>query len=120
VLKLGATGLISMESNILPKTFRRYIDLFEQNKFAEMAPIYSDVSRFIRYVAKWHSSTPRWLKMAMRVMDLPGGEGGVREPYRMPPDDELRSFAQGLFQLGIPEIDEQVRVSGLLQPRPPT
>ena len=106
-LKLGATSLVSMEGNVLPKTFRRYLDAFEHGRFDEMAQLYSDISRFIRYVRKWQSSTPRWLKMAMFVLDLPGGAGGLREPYRMPPDDEVRRFAAGLMKLDIAEINQQ-------------
>ena len=112
-LQLGGTGLVSMEGNILPKTFRRYLDCYEQKRFDEMASIYADISRFIRYVRRWQSSTPRWLKMAMRILKLPGWEGGVREPYRMPPDAEVQKFADGLLGLGLPEIEEQARAAGL-------
>ena len=117
MLQLGGTGLISMEGNILPKTFRRYLDFFEQKKFEELALIYSDINRFIRYVRRWQSSTPRWLKMAMRIFKLPGGEGGLREPYRMPSDQEVQQFADGLLRLGLPEIEEQARAAGLKIPQ---
>lgn len=112
-LQLGGTGLVSMEGNIIPKTFRRYLDLYEQKKFEEQALTYSDINRFIRYVRRWQSSTPRWLKMAMRIFKLPGWEGGLREPYRMPPDEEVQKFADGLLRLGLPEIEEQARAAGL-------
>lgn len=56
-----------------------------------MAKLYADISRFIRDVRKWQSSTPCWLKMAMRVLNLPGGAGGLREP------------------LGLEEINAQMR-----------
>ena len=115
-LNLGATGMVSMEGNLLPKTFRRYLDLFEQKKFAEMAPIYAEVNRFIKYMDNWKSSTPRWLKMAMKVLKLPGGEGGLREPYKMPNDAEMQKFTDGLLRLGIAEIDEQARAAGLTIP----
>ncbi len=49
--------------------------------------------------------------MAMRVLGLPGGEGGPRRPYLLPPEDELRRFAQGLAGLRIPEIDAALRAS---------
>ena len=54
-----------------------------------------------------------WLKMAMRVLKIPGWEGGLREPYRMPPDEEVQKFADGLLRLGLREIDEQARAAGL-------
>lgn len=115
-LQLGATGLVSMEGNILPKTFRRYIDLYEQKKFDGLATIYADVDRFVRHGRRWRSSTPRWLKMAMKVLKLPGGEGGLREPYKMPNDAELQEFTDGLLKLGIPELDELARAAGLTVP----
>ncbi len=117
MLQLGATGLVSMEGNIIPKTFRRYLDCYEQQQFKEMASIYADISRFIRYMRPWHSSAPRWLKMTMKVLKLPGGEGGLREPYYMPPDAEVQKFANGLLRLGLPEIEEQARAAGLALPR---
>ena len=110
-LQLGGAGMVSMEGNILPKTVRRYLDLYEQGKYAEMAAIYEEISRFIRHVRKWQSNTPRWLKMAMRELKLPGGEGGVREPYRMPPDAEVKRFMDGLLALNIPEITEQMNAA---------
>jgi 4-hydroxy-tetrahydrodipicolinate synthase len=114
MLQLGGTGLVSMEGNILPKTFRRYIDLYESGQYHEQSLIYADVNRFIRYTRPWHSSAPRWLKMAMRTLKIPGWEGGLREPYRMPSDEEVQIFADGLLRLGIPEIDEQAKAAGAL------
>jgi dihydrodipicolinate synthase/N-acetylneuraminate lyase len=115
-LTMGATGLLGAEASIVPKTFRRYVDLFEAHDYAGLGPVYADLQRFNRYVAQWHSSSPRWLKMAMKVLKLPGGEGGVRPPYRMPPEAEVMRFAEGLLKLRIPEIDELARAAGLALP----
>lgn len=115
-LTLGATGLLGAEANIIPKTFRRYIDHFESSDFAGLGKVYADLQRFNRYVAKWHSSSPRWLKMAMKVLKLPGGEGGARGPYLMPLDDEVQRFTDGLLRLRLPEIDDLARAAGLRLP----
>ena len=112
-LGLGATGLLATEANILPKTYRRFIDGYESQDLAAMATAYGEIQRFLSYVAKWGSGPTRWIKMCLRVLKLPGGEGGVREPYRMPPDDELASFTDGLLKLDVPEIIEQARAAGL-------
>jgi hypothetical protein len=50
--------------------------------------------------------------MAMRGLKLPGGEGGPRRPYLMPPEDEYQAFMDGLLKLGVPEIDEYARAAG--------
>jgi dihydrodipicolinate synthase/N-acetylneuraminate lyase len=113
MLTLGAQGLICNLANIIPKTVRRYVDLFESGSFDEMAKVYADLERFSRYVEHWPGA--RWQKMALRLLKLPGGEGGLRKPYLMPSDDELRRFADGLLKLGLPEIDELAREAGLVE-----
>ena len=115
-LSLGATGLLGAEANIIPKTFRRYLDLYQRSDFTAASRVYADLLRFNRYVNKWHSSSPRWVKMAMKVLKIPGGEGGVRGPYMMPANDEVQRFTDGLLRLRIPEIDELAQAAGLRLP----
>ena len=115
-LGMGAAGLLSAEANIIPKTLRRYIDLYESGDLEALGSVYEDFHRFNRYVARWHSGSPRWLKMALRILKLPGGEGGVRLPYLMPSDAEVEQFADGLLRLGVPEIDEMAKEAGLAIP----
>ena len=43
----------------------------------------ADLKRDNRYVSKCNPAIPRWIEMAMKVLKLPGGEGGLREAYRM-------------------------------------
>lgn len=112
-LGLGATGLLGTEANIVPKSYRRFIDGYEAKDFAAMAAAYGDIQRFLNYVSKWNPGPTRWIKMCMRVLQLPGGEGGMREPYRMPPDDEMAAFTAGLLATGVPEILEMARAAGL-------
>ena len=111
-LTLGRTGVFGTKASIIPKTFQRYHDLFEQRKYEEMAEVYAQLIRFNEYIQAWNPGSPRWIKMAMKVLKLPGGEGGPRKPYLLPPADELDRFRDGLLKLGIPEIDEIVRADG--------
>lgn len=113
-LALGADGIFSTEANLVPNTLRRYLDMYEKNDFAEMGIAYANLRRFDQYVRKWNPSIPRWIKMGMKVLKLPGGEGGPREPYRLPPPDEMVRFTKGLLALGVPEIDKQARAAGLI------
>ena len=116
MLNLGATGLLGTEANIIPKTYRRYIDLVEQRDYAAAAQIYAQIKRYLDYTSAWNPGPVRWIKMAMKTLKLPGGEGGIREPYQMPPDDELKRFTDGLLHLGIPELEELGRAAGLAVP----
>ena len=115
MLTLGATGLFATEANILPKTYRRYVDLCEQGRFAETGAPYTEIKRFLHYVSAWNSSNARWVKMYMKAFGLPGGAGGLREPYGMPPDAEMARFVEGLLALGIAEVDADARACGLKQ-----
>jgi dihydrodipicolinate synthase/N-acetylneuraminate lyase len=111
-LSMGAAGLLGAEANIIPKTFREYLDHFETGDLTELGRTYVQLQRFTAYVRPWHHASPRWLKMAMAVLDLPGGRGGLRSPYLMPPSPELEQFASGLAGLGIPEIDSHLATAG--------
>jgi dihydrodipicolinate synthase/N-acetylneuraminate lyase len=113
-LTLGATGLIDTHANILPKTHRRYIDLYESGNFEELGRVYTDIKRYILYIAKW--GAVRSIKMSLNVLKLPGAGGIPRRPFLLPPDDEIARFTEGLLRLRIPEIDELARAAGLKMP----
>jgi dihydrodipicolinate synthase/N-acetylneuraminate lyase len=110
---LGANGIIGAEMNVLPKTYRLYIDLYERKMLEEAARVYAELMRVIRYVSRWNETNARWVKMSMRAFNLPGAEGGLRAPARMPGNDELQAFTEGLLRLGVPEISELARSAGL-------
>ena len=114
MLLLGASRVIGGELNMLPRTFRRYMDLYESGKVVEAARVYADLKRFLRYVSKWRGSFPRPIKMMMKVFKIPGWT--LRGPYLMPSDDELQKFTEGLLQLRLPEIDEMARTAGMTVP----
>jgi dihydrodipicolinate synthase/N-acetylneuraminate lyase len=103
---LGAVGLICNLANILPRTVRAYVDQYEAGDLDAMGRTYAALTRFERYCNTTTWRNPRWQKMALRVLNLPGGSGGLRPPFLMPSDAEVSVFADGLSGLGIPELDE--------------
>ncbi len=116
-LMMGAGGVFGTEANIIPKTQRRFVEAFERKNFTEVARNTLHIARFGELTAQWAPSVPRGLKMAMKLLKLPGGEGGLREPYRMPPPEDYKKFCAALLRLGIPEIEEQARAAGLRVPK---
>lgn len=110
-LSMGAAGLLGAEANILPRTFRQYLDYYAAGRIGDLGEMYGHLYRFSRYVQPWHNASPRWIKMSMAVLGLPGGQGGPRGPYRPAPAGELQRFADGLLTLGIPEINELLTAS---------
>lgn len=114
-LVLGAHGLFGGEANIIPKTCRRFADLYERGSMQEIAPVYADIRRFAQYVSSFGRPTLRAVKMCMKVLKLPG-DGCIRRPYLMAPDDELAKFTDGLLKLHVSEIDDMARAAGLKVP----
>jgi dihydrodipicolinate synthase/N-acetylneuraminate lyase len=109
---LGAAAVITNQASILPKTYRQYVDHFNNRDFDALGRVYADIARFDAYVSQVQG-TPRWLKMCLRILKLPGGEGGVRSPYLLPSDADVEQFGEGLLALHIPEIDELAQAAGL-------
>jgi 4-hydroxy-tetrahydrodipicolinate synthase len=111
LLDLGAAGTLGNEPNIIPKTFRRFLDAYRAGDRPEAVKVYSDIRRFSEFVAQW-GGTPRWIKIAMKAFRLPGGEGGPRAPYIMPTEEELERFVRDAANLNIPEVMELASRSG--------
>lgn len=111
-LALGAT-LFAAEANIIPDTFRAFIDHAQSGRVAAAGRTLADIRRFNRFIMQW-GPCARWIKMCMQVLRLPGWEGGLRKPYLMPPDDEMDDFAAALLRLRVPEIDTMARAAGLV------
>jgi 4-hydroxy-tetrahydrodipicolinate synthase len=116
MLVLGADGILGGDMNIIPATYRKYIDLYAAGRLEELGKVYADIKRYLAFTSRWNPAPTRWIKMAMKVLKLPGGEGGIREPYLIPDAAELEEFTQGLLRLRIPEIEKQAIAAGLRIP----
>ncbi len=103
-LSLGAAGLLGAEANILPVTFRKYLDAYARADFSAAAQTYAELVVFSDYVRRWQTASPRWIKMAMKDLALPGAAGGVRAPYVDAGEDEVAEFGAGLRKLGLAEL----------------
>jgi 4-hydroxy-tetrahydrodipicolinate synthase len=107
-LLLGADGFLGAEANVLPTTCKALIDAFTRSDHRAARAPYRDLVRFSQVVGRWAPSTARWVKMALRVLGLPGGAGGLRKPYLMPGDDDLGAMRDALGRLGIAELDARI------------
>ena len=105
---LGARGFLAAEPNLTPRLSRSIIDGLHARNPEWAGRDLAHLVRLAAVVNRWAPSTARWVKMGMKVLDLPGGRGGLRRPYLMPPQAELDAMATALAALGIDELDERL------------
>lgn len=111
----GATGMISHEGNVIPKSFREFLDCWERRDFGpRMGMLNAGLLRYKQLVERWYPGNARPTKMVMRILKLPGGDGPLRPPNMMPGEDQLKLLAAGLLKVGLPEIDDLARKAGLI------
>ena len=116
-LGLGSVGIDVQEANFVPETTRRYVDSYARGDWSDALAAYADLKRITKICEKYKPSSARWIKMALRAFRLPGGEGGLREPYLMPDDEAMAQLVDALLALGNPEIDRMAAGAGLLAVR---
>jgi dihydrodipicolinate synthase/N-acetylneuraminate lyase len=104
-LALGAAGALEAESNIIPNLCQSLLDHWKSGDLESLSRSAQNVQRFTNIVNQWAPSTARWVKMAMRVLDLPGGQGPLRKPYLMPGPEELAKMGRQFEAMGVRELE---------------
>lgn len=104
---LGARGYLAAEPNITPLLCRAIVDRVAANDVPGAGEALARLTRLSTLVNRWAPSTARWVKMAMKVLDLPGGRGGLRKPYLMPPAADLNEMASAIAALDIEELADR-------------
>ncbi len=105
-LALGASGALAAEPNIIPHTCESILDAWARGDTQRLIASTIAMQRFANVVNRWAPSTARWVKMALRVLGLPGGKGPLRRPYLMPAEAAQHEMLRLFRGLRIPELDE--------------
>jgi 4-hydroxy-tetrahydrodipicolinate synthase len=103
ILALGADGVLMAENNIIPNICQRTLEAYEAGDIAALSEGMLTIQRFDNIVNRWMPSTARWVKMAMKVLGL--GNGVLRLPYLLPPQEELDKMAAGFEALKIRQLE---------------
>ena len=105
-LAIGCQGCLAAEPNIVPRLCRSVVDHYVAGDMAACGAALANVVRFATIVDRWSPSTARWVKMAMKVLDLPGsGDGRLREPYVLPPQADQDAMAAAFERLGVRRLE---------------
>ena len=110
-LALGAQGFLGTEGNLAPKLCASIIDGFAAGDLGQASAAYGKVIRLFS-LNTWPGGSMRWLKAAMRVLDLPGWT--LRGPWRPIPDKDLPLVVQRLTGLDFAVLE------GLATPQLPS
>ena len=105
-LPLGAAGYLAAEPNIAPYLCRSIVEHFIRGEIEQCGEAIANVARLSNIVSRWAPAPARWVKMAMKVLDLPGGNGVLREPYLLPPASELEEMARAFEKFGLRRIED--------------
>lgn len=108
-LALKPTGLAG--TSFLPRTTRRYLDLFEAGQIEEAARSYLDLVRFERAGTPWHMRS--MMAMPLKAFKLAGKDGAVRDPYVPVPEADIARYLSAVLSLNIPEVTELATEAGL-------
>lgn len=102
---LGAAGYINPSNNIIPFLCRSLVDAWNAGDLRMAAKANRTIQQFLLVMSQWAPSTARWVKMAMKIQGL--GNGVLRLPYVLPPEDELKKMADQLAALRINELEAE-------------
>jgi 4-hydroxy-tetrahydrodipicolinate synthase len=99
----GGSGCLAAEPNLFPRLCRAFADAIARNDQDRVGDLLVWMTRLQSLVSRWAPSTARWVKMGLKVLDLPGGNGVIREPYVLPGADALAEMSAGFDALGLAE-----------------
>ena len=103
IATLGASGALLAENNIIPNICQQIADGYEAGDLAKVSVAAKNVQRFTNIVTQWAPSTARWVKLAIKVLDL--GSSTLRLPYLMPPEEDQRRMAAAFDELKVRELE---------------
>ena len=92
MMSVGAVGVVSVASNVIPKEMRRLVDLCNAGSFAEAAAMHRQLSKFFK--AMFVETNPIPVKAALALRGL------IDEEYRLPlcpPSDKNREFLRQIL-----------------------
>jgi 4-hydroxy-tetrahydrodipicolinate synthase len=100
---LGASGCLMAENNVIPNITQAISDGYRDGDLEKVAENARNLQRFGSIVHQWAPSTPRWVKMALKVLDL--GNGVLRPPYALPPEAEQKKMSAQFDRLRVRELE---------------
>lgn len=106
---IGAAGYMAAEPNIAPYLCQSIVEHWMVGDIRGCAAAVANLWRIATIVNRWAPSNARWIKMAMKVLGVPGGTGHLRPPYLLPDQVELDQMKAALDTLGFLKIENDAK-----------
>jgi 4-hydroxy-tetrahydrodipicolinate synthase len=108
-MALGAAGYQSAEANLFPYLCRLMGEQFVKGDIAGSREAYVALAEVTKILKQGLPAATRGLKIAMKVLGLPGGSGFIRKPYLALGQDETDKMAKAFAGLGIQQLEASAR-----------
>jgi 4-hydroxy-tetrahydrodipicolinate synthase len=105
---LGVNTLNTIYANVAPRTCKAVVDAYLSNDFMSALKFMRRLVDLGEVIARWGNPNFRALKMALAVLDLPGGKSTVRWPIEYPPEAEKFRMAEMLRELGVMQWESEL------------
>jgi 4-hydroxy-tetrahydrodipicolinate synthase len=99
-LGAGGAGCLALEPNLVPSLCNSVGLDFQSGNADRAAQSFRKVVRLAVILTRFPPLATRALKLAMKILDLPGG-AYIRRPYLMPGAEEERALAADLEAIGL-------------------
>jgi len=105
---LGATGSLGQENNAVPNICRSIADGYQAGDMEMVARGARMVQRLAAIVNQFAEGpgSARGIKLTLKALGL--GNGVIRPPYVMPPDDHVRRMKLALDEIGLWGMEESL------------
>jgi 4-hydroxy-tetrahydrodipicolinate synthase len=105
---LGATGSMGTENNIVPNICQSIADGLASGDLATVATATQMLTRLNVLMNQYSetSGSARGIKLTLKALGL--GNGVVRPPYLMPPDDHVERLRTALDGIGLWALEERL------------
>jgi 4-hydroxy-tetrahydrodipicolinate synthase len=107
-LYVGGFGCMAAEPNLIPSSSRALADAVLDGESDAIADRLLFMTRFAHLVNRWAPSTARWVKMGLKVLGLPGGNGVMREPHVLPDASQVEEMKSEFERLGVVERERSL------------
>lgn len=109
VLTLGGAGSMGQENNAVPNICQSIADGYLAGDMGRVGRATQMLQRLNNVVGQFSEApgSARGVKMTLQVLGL--GNGVIRKPYAMAPDEQLQKFKVALDDIGVWELEQSLQ-----------